>query len=629
MRGLQAVLLLGLLGTLPWIARAEALGPATEDLERIDVGSIDHPAFDAVILYRGVHVRMEPDGRVTRRVRLVQRLMTDHAIAVGGDPRVAYDTTRQELAIQVCRTFMLDGREVTAAPHAFNRVTPERVASCPDRAGLQEMVISYVGVERGCLTELDYTLTDRVVWRPWLEGVEDLGEPYPVRSGELWIDTPPGVGMEAHVRGDLESVHAPEPLRAPMERPWSYGPIPACPDEGGLPVADRFPAVVYSTVSWDRLGSSLHERLLAAATADSAIVAWAGGALASGRPPLDDAERLEKLAGLLGERTEHAEDAPLSWFLPVRPAARTFSTSCGNLLDRAALGLAALRAWGIEPKVVLHPIGRAIAPAPALLCFDDIRLETPAGVLSVAQGSAAAWIDPTPAGNELEILGAQGTRLRPVEARRAESRLSMRIAASEDGSVRGEASVDARGGFVAGLGHDDLKGYLEGLASSYVSGGELAGFRLTKAGPAALSVVFSFTGKGLGVTLEGGRKGFTIPSAPGMPESGIPAGVSYTRESRRIPLLVAQGIEEDVTLRLELPPDLRPAILSGAGTFRGPGVVLETSWTREGAAWVYRRMFAMEEGAIAPADYPAHRAVVVRRLEESANRVVLGAGTTQ
>ena len=36
-----------------------------------------------------------------------------------------------------------------------------------------------------------------------------------------------------------------------------------------------------------------------------------------------------------------ADDTPLSWWLPVRPAARTFETSCGNLLDRAALAAAA------------------------------------------------------------------------------------------------------------------------------------------------------------------------------------------------------------------------------------------------------------------------------------------------
>jgi hypothetical protein len=630
MRRLGVALVVGLLAWLPGGARAASLGPPTEELRKIDVGSIDHPAADAVILYRGVHVRMATDGRVTRRVRQVQRLMTDHAIALGGDPRVAYDTTRQELSIEICRTFMLDGTEVKAAPHAFNRVTPERVASCPDRVGLQEMVISYVGVERGCLTELDYTLVDRVAWRPWLEGVEELGGPYPVRAGDLWIEAPEGVAITGQLVGArVPSFEAAEPFGAPMAGPWSYGPVPACPDEGGLSSMERVPTVVYSTASWEQLNTFVHQRLSGAAAPDSAIAAWAGGNLSSGRPPLDDAERLERIAGLVGERTMEAEDAPLSWLLPVRPASRTFSSSCGNLLDRAALGLAALDASGIEAKIVLHPIGRSIAPAPVLACFGDIRLETAAGVLSVGQGEAAAWMDPAPATNELVIRGAAGSDIRPVQSKAGESRLSLRIAVSEDGSVHGEAAIDARGAFVAGLGVEDLGGFLAGLAAAYARDGELAGYRVVETGPQVLSVVFSFAGKGIGESLGEGRRGLTIPSAPGMPGAMIPEGVSYARDSRRMPLIVNPGVTEDVTFRLELPPGMRPIVPPGTGTLRGPGAEFSASWEREEEAWVYHRRFSTKEGVVSAEEYPSHRAVMLRMLEEGANRVVLAVGTAK
>jgi hypothetical protein len=628
-----------LLGAAGWNARATQLGPSTEELLRIDVGSIDRPTDDAVVLYRGVHVRMESDGRVTRRVRLVQRLMTDHAIAIGGDPRVAFDTTRQELSIDVCRTIMLDGRKVEATSHAFNRVTPERVASCPDRVGLQEMVVSYVGLERGCLTELDYTLTDRVAWRPWIEGIEELGGPNPVRSGEVWIEAPSGTEVQAQMVGSPSpfALKA-EPLSMPMARPWTYGPVPACPDEGGLPAMERVPSLVYTTGSWGTIGVSVAQRLAEASAADSAITGWSRGNMRSGRAPLDDAERLERVAELLGERTLEAEDAPLSWFLPVRPASRTFATSCGNLLDRAALGLAALRAQGINARICLHPTGRSVSKVPALSCFDDIRLETPVGVLSVRQGKAGRWIDPAPATEDILLLESGRTDVRrlregdgggPTADGGDRSRLSVRIELLDDATVRGEASIEARGAFVDGLGCGALKAYLDGLASSYVTGGEVAGYSVVEAGPQTLSVVFSFTGKGIGESLGGGRRAFHIPSAPGFPERAVPGGVSYSRSARRTPLLVESGAEEDVTLRLVLPPGVRVALQSDSGVFRGPGAAFESSWSRDGGNWIYHRRFATTQGTVTPAEYPAHREIMVRRLSDGANRAVLVTGTAK
>lgn len=628
MRAIWTPLVLLFLGSFSAAVNSAPLGPPAESLRGIDVGSIDRPEADAVVLYRGVHIRLDADGRVTRRVRLVQRLMTDHAISVGGDPRVAYDTTRQELSIDVCRTFMLDGKEVRATAHAFNRVTPERVASCPDRIGLQEMVMSYVGVERGCMTELDYTLTDRVPWRPWLEGIEELGGPYPVVSGELWIETPTGVDVHAQTLGWLEGIdRAPGPFCVPMSEPWRYGPIPARPDEGGLTREERVPTVLYSTGSWKQLVTTIRDRLQVAAESDSAILDWARGNLPGGRPPLDDTERLERIAILIGERTMPADDAPQSWMLPVRPASRTFAVSCGNLLDCAALCMAALRASGIDGTLSLCPAGRSTPGSPVLECFDDIRFSTPAGDLSVREGKAALWIDPAPATELLALdASAEGTRI-AVEDGSTASRLSLRIVLDRDGSVRGEASIDARGGFVAGLGCRDLKAYLAGLASEYAVGGELAGYRVEEAGPRVLRAVFSFTGKSAGPAIGGGRRTVAIPPAPGFPQAAIPPGVSYGRQSRRTPLVCARPIEEDVTLRIELPEGTRAVIAPSVGDWKGGLAALESSWTRLGDAWIYHRRFRMDAGRVSPSEYAIHRAVMVRRLEEAANHVVLVTGT--
>ena len=84
-------------------AGAASLGPQTEELLDLDVTTAKYPDEDRVVLYQGIDLTMDDDGRLTRRVRTVSRLLTDLAIEHYGDERVAFDTTRQELAEQYVR----------------------------------------------------------------------------------------------------------------------------------------------------------------------------------------------------------------------------------------------------------------------------------------------------------------------------------------------------------------------------------------------------------------------------------------------------------------------------------------------------------------------------------------------
>jgi hypothetical protein len=606
--------LLMIVEMIPAAARTEPLGPSTADLLKLNITAARHPSDDAVILYRGVAISVDPQGKVTRRVREIQRLLSDHAIAERGDPRVAYDTTRQELSIDVCRTFMKDGTEISATPHAFNRVTPERVASCPDRCGLQEMVISYLGLERGCLTELDYTLTDRLSWRPWAEGIEDLGDAAPLLAGEVRISA-----------DSLKTafVGIPEP-KGDAPGIWEYGPLPAFPDEGGITPRERIPHLVYSNCrSWEALGAWMRGRF-EEAVPDSAIRAWAQGPMENGRPPIDGHEILARVARLIGEGTNHADDTPVSWWLPIRSPGRTFDTSCGNLLDRAALACAALRASGIaaQPRLVC---ASSTTEPPALSHFDDICIDTESdGSLSVARGKVVLEMDDSPWGSSL-FLDHPNKSTGGVWSVR--SSLSIRIHEEDDGSVRGEAAIHIGRGGEAGYG--DLKTFLQSLAAGYAEKGELAGFSVEKLYKSELEATFSFTGKGLGDSLGGGRRLIRIPSAPGMPGNVLPAGMNLRRRVRATPIILPfASAVETVDLRLELSPRSRIRILPAGGSLVGPGASLETEVERvEGAIRIHR---AFEVGSsnrhdrsIAAAEYPAFRATLLRRTAPSPNSIVI------
>ncbi len=612
--------------TVASIAEPEfALGPPTDSLLRSAVTPANYPTDDSVILYRGIHVRLDSDGRIERRVRQVERLLTDHAITPRGDQRVAYDAARQDLAIHLCRTFMRDGKEVVALPRAFNITTPERVASCPDRTDLQEMVISFLGVETGCLIELDYTVRDRAPWRPWLEGREAIGATAPILEEEISIEAPPGASFRAAMieNGAISSVSG-ERGERPQTLRWTA--LHAYPDEGGSPPILRIPQLVYSTcASWDTLLTWVHQKIIAASTPDSAIKAWAAEDLPGGRPPLDAAARLERIAALLGERTIKADDASLDWWLPVRSAARTFDTSCGNLLDRAALATAAMDEMGAGCRTILRPATPHLAlDVPALAQFDNIWLAVGPNFFDVAGAVFAPRPDPGQAEVVLDRSSGKPAFV-PLAPRKGSSFLSLHLLQHDDGSITGEAIARVGGSLVRAIDSHNLKGLLDELAGHYAQDASVAGYRVEALSPDTLAVSFTLTGAGLGDSLGGGRRRFEIPPGPGLPDGALPDGLSLRRMSRTTPIFLPSLVAEEVRVRLDLSAHSRPLILPPSRSLAGGGVSLETSVERDGGMLILNRRFETSQRTIGPEEYAGFRAVVLGRTEPAANTIYLTA----
>jgi hypothetical protein len=605
------------------VPASEPLGPPLTELSRLPVTAEAYPAEDAVILYRGVEVTILPDGRMSRRVRLVQRLLRDLAVTQNGDPAVAYDTLREELTIHQCRTLMRDGREVGARRRAFNRVTPERSASCPDRAELQETVISHLGLELGCLTELDYTLSDRARHRPWCEGMEEIGSKYPVLRGEVLIRAPEGTTCRTALGPAAAGLRV-EEQSAEGRHGFSWGPLPGYPDEGGMGPWDRQPFLVFSTcTSWDALYSWIDQRIREEATADSAIQRWCRGPMANHRLALDDAERLSQLAWLLGERTEHSDDARTDWWRPVRPASRVFSTSCADLLDRAALAEACLKTWSMEGNLVLHPaLGHVIREVPSLSQFSDLWLRSGPAILSVGEGRED--FRPEPGWAEELLEGPQGgCRFLPLPARTGSGSLVLTIHQQPDGSVSGEAVLAMGQAFCQGLELADIKGFLQKLTVGIAAHGEVTSYRLRALAPDTCSVVFAFTGPGLGDSLSAGRRRLFLPSLPGMPQALLSGNVNLRREARSEPLLLRCCGREEVRLRLELGEGVGSPILPAADTLRAAGAVFERSSRRDGRAVILERRFDTTRRLISPAEYPGFRELWGRRVDGPPNTILL------
>ncbi len=620
MRGMEVAACAILIAAFAWSGpSAEPLGPPIEDLRALRTDGFAEVA-DAVVLYSGVAITLEPDGRITRRVRLVRRFLTDRSIAYLGDPRIAYDTSRQELEIEVNRTFMLDGTEVNAKPHAFNEVAPERLASCPDRMKVQEMVVSLVGLERGCLTELLYAVRDTLPWRPWLDGIETVGGEAPVLSAEIRIEVPQPQALR---HATLHMQAEPE-LLGPGLFVWKMGPLPAFPREGGIDHASILPALVYSTCpSWDDAGSWIRSRLSAAASPDSAIASWTEASMLGGRPPIDDRDRIRRAVLLLSERTIAAEDSPWTLWGEPRPAARTFETSCGNLLDRAALGWAVLRQWGIEAVPLLARREAFVREVPGLSQVDDIWLRVPFGDIAVGSGRFGEAIPPDE-GAELLLLGPQGSQLLSGAPRTSTCRLKARLREKEDGSVDGQVALRVGGAACRGLDASDLKRFLDDLAASVCRAAEIASYQINRLGPDSLDCLLSIQGPSLGESIGGDRRRLALPTLSGIERSAWPANLDLNRQKRATPIRLPGLIFEETELRLEPLSASRVLIAPGETNRQGAGASVAVQVDRDGEAWIFRRIFRTTRREIEAADYPEFKPVLLERAGVRSAAIYLG-----
>lgn len=587
-------------------------------------------AHDAEILYSGTSIRVA-DGRLSVRTRTIRRLLTDAAIAHHGDVRVPFDTTLQALEIHEMRTWTREGRITDAEARAFNRVTPERVSRCADRAAAQEMVVSRLGVERGCVVVLDYTIADRVAFRPWYEGEVVLSGEEPVRAGEILLS---GLeSLKASLRGiDPALVAAHEGPGS--DRRWTYGPLPGTPLEDGTDPRGAGSALAFTTCgSWDQVLAFAEAAISAGARGDTSLASWSRLPMPAGRRPIDDADVLAKAAALIGREVGAADDLPLDWLRSPRPAAVTRDVRCGNLLDRAVLAHAALTAMGSTPRILLVPGSSTVrgdgpGSLPRLMEFTDIwmTLADEGRVLSIAQGAAADAPDPGWAAQVLTRRDGTPAWISVApEAFRSEVTVDLRPGRND--RMVGDVRVRVTGAIDRLFDSGDPTGMLDDLASGLLEDGKVVSRRVERSGERDAVLACSIEGRTFGESLAVGLRRWPLPAPPGIPECILPRGLDLTRTERATPLSLRASLEEELRVHLRLPEGAVALVLPReVDRTAGQGMVLRVATTRDMQGVRIERRFSVPEVTIPPDAYPGFRDLLLRRVRAEGMSVLWGTG---
>lgn len=147
--------------------------------------------YDAEYLKLTREYVLHDDGSVDYHLRKEIRLLTHVSFhKLFGETFIVYNPEYQSLKINESYTVMADGRKVVTPANAFNEVLPAFASDATDYSHLREMVVTHTGTEVGAVIVLDYTISSRKGFRPYLFEMEEIGEVVPVKELTFTVRIP-------------------------------------------------------------------------------------------------------------------------------------------------------------------------------------------------------------------------------------------------------------------------------------------------------------------------------------------------------------------------------------------------------------------------------------------------------
>jgi hypothetical protein len=597
---------------------AAAAGTGWKEME------LRYPGSDAVVLYDSLVVTLGPDNRLAQRRHRAVMLFTDNAINRYGDPRILFNAATQDLTILAARVRMRDGRVVEIRKNAINQTTPFALDLAPDYVDWQETVVTLMGVEKGCIAELHYTIADRNP-SPYLSGVEVFSAEDPTEERVLAVKLPPGIALAfAALNGEVP----PPDASAKGAWIWTVRDIPGrTPFDGGAWEGDYFPAVCYSTATdWQDLLSKIGAGLAARSTRLPAAEASILDAVKDCAADEEKALTVHRLA--IGTVT--GVRAPYALFAaPARDAARIYDTGYASPLDRAVLLAAMLRTAGFEPAFVLVSAGRAArGGVPAVELFSRIAVSVPLADGTGLLLDPAAPLEHDPsfalAGRTLAYLGP-APRLAQLPARAAadsRSELVLVLKPGKDGGFEGKGAAIMKGAFspyylVRGN-ENGLRDFLKKRVSGYFGGAELVSWNPRSLERNGAEIDFTFT-VSPGEKKKGERLYLSVPK----PMESSFSGIERVRvdRSRCADAIAIEPCVLEVSCAIEPAPGWKMITgLSPANEKNGIGDASAELASLPDGTHVFRKRLQLDEDLVAPARYADFRSLL-RTFSE--DRIVL------
>jgi hypothetical protein len=585
----------------------------------------DVPGADAVVLFEGTFIEYADGKASIRRQRLV-KVFTEWAIDHVGDPRLAFDSARQELEVHASRTYLGDGTTVDTPDNGYNEVTPSRVALSRDHLSIREMVVTHVGLERGVSILLDYSITDTSQADLPFNRLFFLHDEFPtlerviVMEGDLVAEVVnPSVGLYDYS----------QPERDGDRLTWHMADLPARPHHQDERLGDQIPWLAVSSAgigsssmkSWPAMLLRLGKRVREAASVTGGLEDILGD-LEEGTPFLTEREAIERMADMVSGRTALLSYDPWVFTPWPRDVSECLETSTATPLERAALVIACCEARKRGVRLALPARGESLTrDVPVLEVLGDPL------VRATAPDRSDYWINPV-SGTVTELPPvAEGITYFIVDLYEVEK------AVAEDASNTvkldgfwdleegiAAAEIEISGPAALGLGWKEPEELARGWAESVSESAKVEELEILRSGPDGIR----FTVKMDAPCPEAddrGRIQVDLPLPPVGPTALLPDGIDLARSEIDGALFFPAPGRADVIWRFR-PPE-------GHDLVAGPSLDLEWEDTR---IYVKRKerppnkelVYTMILGgrAIIPDEYPGYRTVFLEATDPRMMRLV-------
>ncbi|MCX6600962.1 MAG: DUF3857 domain-containing protein [bacterium] len=325
-----------------------------------------YPRASSILLWARESHALDADGSQIYEWHSFRWIPDEAARDNYGDPHVAYVEGRQTLDILTARTYTRDGRRIDSTPHnAFNAIVPEGLDKALDYADFRQMVITLLGLENGCVSELHYRLTTAKPLWPWIEGRVYFREEYPVISRELVVTVPPGAVLNYRCdRG------APDPAISNGTYTWKMTEQPGYLAEDLQDHRLLLPNVVFSSAAdWPQVTNELRSRLETALAGDISVPSSLRDGLLKAT---SDEARLDTIKTWVRDRFNRLEFEHPDFGLTLRPMPQVLESGYGNSLELAALVSKLAGTTGVNAQVAAWFLPDA--PVPSLHAFHGALL---------------------------------------------------------------------------------------------------------------------------------------------------------------------------------------------------------------------------------------------------------------
>ena len=349
-----------------WISRTAAVV--------FTVAAVSHAAFaqskadepDAVILKWDQTWAVNNDGSLTFHEARDVQINSDRAHGEFADPRITFNADTQKVKIITART-RLSNKTIDVPEYSRNEVSPGGPAGWPAFANIHQIVLTYSGIEPGCVVELDYEVTTaKGAWSEFAGEVR-LDHRYPIRAHSLTIANPNPtqtdyVNCQIVKRAGQDAVVVPGETKMGGTGPLANSLVskrstvglgdmqitqtdePQCP-----PWQTCRPRFVFSaTLKSDEWVRALSAGVESAAKEDAVVTKLASEWTKSASEPSEKLRALqEKLAG-----TFNFVDFPIAWrnARTPRKAAEVAVANYGVGEESAALLISFARAAGLKAR---------------------------------------------------------------------------------------------------------------------------------------------------------------------------------------------------------------------------------------------------------------------------------------